>query len=124
MGKNYSTDGMDDITLQDLKRGYHIYDGKRYPISYEIKRVKDLKYGQLFKLPNPKGEITNTFSDSPVARRYSRVWMKVPKGYRGWRETASRGSAMIVPYDDPSGESGYVKLTQQVLAFNVVDYNM
>jgi hypothetical protein len=77
MGKNYSTDGIDDITLRDLKRGYNIHEGIKYTIVSEVKKLKDLKYGQLFKLPNQKGEITSTFSKSSSSRYYNRVWMKV-----------------------------------------------
>jgi hypothetical protein len=124
MAKNLNTDGIDDITLRDLKRGYNVYEGKKYPISSEIKSLKDLKYGQLFKLPNQKGEVTNTFSASSSARYYNRVWMKVPKGYRGWDDKAPRGFAVIVPYDDPTGESIQISLDAYCLAYNVVDYNM
>jgi hypothetical protein len=124
MGKNYSTDGIDDITLRDLKRGYNIHEGIKYTIVSEVKKLKDLKYGQLFKLPNQKGEITNTFSKSSGSRYYNRVWMKVPQGYRGWVESMPRGFALIVPYDDPKGESAQIDLDAQCLAFNVVDYNM
>ena len=124
MARNIDTYGIEDITLGDLKRGYHISDGERYEITFKIVSVKQLGYYQLFKLPNPKGEVTNTFSSSSLARPYSRVWQKVPRGYRGWSDKIPRGMTMIVPYDDPKGESDYVLLSQKVLAFNVFDYSM
>jgi hypothetical protein len=121
---NLDTYGIEDVTLSDLKRGYHISDGVRYEISYKILSVKQLAYNQLFKVPNSKGEITNTFSASSSARIYNRVWQKVARGYRGWSDKVPRGMAMIVPYDDPTGEYDLIPLTQKVLAFNVVDYSM
>jgi len=124
MARNIATDGIDDITLKDLKRGYHIYEGKKYEILSSVKKLKDLKYGQLFKLPSQKGEITSTFSAGSGARYYNRVWMKVPQGYRGWVQSMPRGFALIVPYDDPKGEDAQIGLSAQCLAFNVVDYNM
>jgi hypothetical protein len=124
MARNIATDGIDDITLGDLKRRYHIYEGKKYEILSSVNKLKDLKYGQLFKIPNSKGEITSTFSASSGSRYYNRVWMKVPRGYRGWSDSVPRGFALVVPYDDPKGESNLIKLTQKVLAFNVVDYGM
>jgi hypothetical protein len=124
MARNIATDGIDDITLKDLKRGYHIYEGKKYEILSSVNKLKDLKYGQLFKIPNSKGEITSTFSASSGSRYYNRVWMKVPRGYRGLSDSVPRGFALVVPYDDPKGESNLIKLTQKVLAFNVVDYGM
>lgn len=124
MARNIATDGIDDITLKDLKRGHHIYEGKRYEISSSVKKLKELKYGQLFKLPNQKGEITSTFSASSGSRYYNRVWMKVPQGYRGRSERVPNGFAVIVPYDDPTGEEAQVGLTAECLAYNVVDYNM
>lgn len=124
MARNIATDGIDDITLKDLKRGHHIYEGKRYEILSSVKKLKELKYGQLFKLPNQKGEITSTFSASSGSRYYNRVWMKVPQGYRGRSERVPSGFAVIVPYDDPTGEEAQVGLTAECLAYNVVDYNM
>ena len=124
MGRNLATDGIDDITLGDLKRGHHIYEGKKYVITSSVKKIKDLKYGQLFKLPNSKGEITNTFSQGGYARYYNRIWMKVPKGYRGWSSKVKGQFALIVPYDDPTGEESSISLSVQCLAYNVVDYNM
>ena len=124
MAKNLATDGIDDVTLRDLKRGYNIYEGKKYAITSEVKKLKDLKYGQLFKLPNQKGEITSTFSQGSGARYYNRIWMKVPQGYRGWVQSMPRGFALIVPYDDPTGEDAQIGLDAQCLAFSVVDYNM
>jgi len=124
MARNIATDGIDDITLKDLKRGYYIYEGKKYEILSSIKKLKDLKYGQLFKIPNSKGEITSTFSASSGSRYYNRVWMKVPRGYRGWSDSVPRGFSLVVPCDDPKGESNLITLNAKVLAFNVVDYNM
>lgn len=117
--KKYYSYDYEEITLNDLKRGYFLDGKKKYEITGSVKTIKECRNGQLFKIPNSKGEITNTFSDSPVAKRYSRVWLKVPKGYRGWSDSSSRGSAMIVPYDDPSGENSYIQLNQEVYAFNV-----
>jgi len=124
MARNINTNGIEDITLGDLKRGYHIYEGERYDITYKVVSVKQLDYNQLFKIPNSKGEITNTFSASSSGREHSRIWQKVARGYRGWSDSVPRGFALIVPYDDPTGESNLIKLTQKVLAFNVVDYSM
>lgn len=124
MIKNIPTDGIDDITLSDLKRGYNIYEGKRYSITSKLKRVKELRYGQLFRIPNSKGNISNTFSASSSARPYNRVWMKVPKGYRGWSETAPTGFVLVVPYDDPTGELSMISLSAQVLSLNVIYYDL
>jgi hypothetical protein len=124
MARNINTYGIEDITLGDLKRGYHIFEGKRYDITSKVVSVKQLNYNQLFKIPNSKGEITNTFSASSSGREHSRIWQKVSKSYRGWSDSVPRGFALVVPYDDPKGESNLIKLTQKVLAFNVVDYGM
>lgn len=111
------SDDMYDITLGDIKRGHFIRNKRKNSISEEVKTIKQCKTYQLFKLPTSKGQITDTFSSSPTARDYNRVWLKVPSSY--YRRRVPVGQSAVVPYDDPTGEIMLVKQTQKVLAYNI-----